>query len=118
MYHKDLEAWKKSIEFVSKIYKITQTFPVDEKFGLSSQMRRAAVSIPSNIAEGCARNSDKDSIRFFDIAYGSLAELETQLIISEQLGYITNLDNLFEDINDLFKLLSGLKRYLKTKKSE
>lgn len=75
MYHKDLEAWKKSIELVTRVYEITKTFPDDEKFGLVSQIRRASVSIPSNIAEGAARNSDKEMLRFIDISLNHLITL-------------------------------------------
>lgn len=73
MNHKELDVWQESINLVTKIYSITANFPNDEKFGIVSQMRRSAVSIPSNIAEGCARISDKDNMRFIDIASGSLA---------------------------------------------
>ena len=82
MNHKNLDVWKKSIALVKDVYNITKGFPDDEKFGIVNQIRRAAVSIPSNIAEGCGRCSDKELLRFLDIANGSLAELETQLIIA------------------------------------
>ncbi len=114
MHHKDLEAWKKSIELVTEIYKLTQNFPEEERFGLSSQIRRAAISIPSNIAEGCARSTDKDTLRFLDIALGSCAELETQLIIAESLGFIL-LKDIESKINHVIALISGLKKYLKEK---
>ena len=113
MYHKDLEAWKKSIELVTKIYFETKDFPQEEKYGLTNQIRRAAVSIPSNIAEGCARSSDKELMRFLDVALGSLAELETQLIIAENLGYMKT--ELFKDINTVAAMISGLKKYLNKK---
>ena len=115
MHHKNLEAWKKSIELVTKVYSETKNFPQEEKYGLTNQIRRSAVSIPSNIAEGCARSSDKESVRFIDIALGSLAELETQLIIAENLNYIEQ-TSLYNDINEVSALISGLKKYL-TKKS-
>lgn len=114
MYHKDMEVWKKSIELVTKVYEITKTFPEDEKFGLVSQIRRASVSIPSNIAEGAARNSDKEMLRFLDISLGSIAELETQLIIAENLKYIKNL-NIYEDIRVITALIAGLKKYINNK---
>jgi four helix bundle protein len=78
MDHKDLDVWKKSMALVVLIYDITSKFSSDERFGLTSQMRRAAVSIPSNIAEGAARKGDKEFIQFLMIALGSLSELETQ----------------------------------------
>ena len=78
----NLEVWKRSLNFVTKIYEISANFPADEKFGLVSQMRGAAVSVPSNIAEGVARNSKKEFINFLHIAQGSTAELETQILIS------------------------------------
>ena len=114
MYHKDMEAWKKSIELVTKVYELTKTFPDDEKFGLISQIRRASVSIPSNIAEGAARNSDKEMIIFLDISLGSIAELETQLIIAENLKYLDNTD-IYEDIKIVTALIAGLKKYLNGK---
>ena len=114
MYHKDTEVWKKSIELVKQIYSITKTYPKEELFSLTNQMRRAAVSIPSNIAEGCARATDKEAIRFLDIAIGSLAELDTQLVISQELGLIN--DNPCEDnINKISALIIGLKKYLLNK---
>ena len=97
MYHKNLEVWKDSIEFVKDIYLITSTFPQDEKFGIVSQMRRAAVSIPSNIAEGNARLSAKEAVRFIDIAIGSIAELDTQLIISKKLDFIDDECEVFQE---------------------
>ena len=117
MNHKDLEVWKKSMELVIDIYKITQKFPDTEKFGLINQIRRAAVSVPSNIAEGCARNSDKDNLRFVDIACGSLAEIETQLLISVQLGYyeMNKAQLIIDKIDNIGRMLSGLKKHLKNK---
>ena len=82
MDHKDLEVWKKSMDLVESIYTLTQRFPEAEKFGLTSQMRRSAVSIPSNIAEGAARKGDKEFLHFLPIALGSLSELETQYLIA------------------------------------
>ena len=114
MDHKDLDVWKKSIELVTEIYSITANFPNEEKYGIVSQIRRAAISVPSNIAEGCARFSNKENLRFLDIARGSLAELETQLIISKNLGFIDS-DNLIKKISPIAQMLSGLKRHLKQK---
>lgn len=88
--HKDLIVWQKSMTLVKRLYEVTQAFPKEELFGITSQMRRAAVSIPSNIAEGYGRITDKDTVRFLSIALGSASELETQLLICEQLGLMKN----------------------------
>jgi four helix bundle protein len=88
--YKDLLVWQKAITLVKEIYLLTKTLPEEEKFGLISQMRRCAVSIPSNIAEGWGRNSTKSYVQFLTIARGSLLELETQIIICKELTYISN----------------------------
>ena len=111
--HKDLEVWKKSMDLVSNIYKITESFPNKELYGLTNQIRRAAVSVPSNIAEGAARNSKKEFIQFLYIALGSLSELETQIIIANRLKYLNNLDTLLDDLKFVQKLINGLIYYLK-----
>lgn len=87
--HKKLPAWKLSLELVIQIYSLTEQFPESEKFGLVSQLRRATVSIISNISEGASRSSLKERIHFYEIARSSLVEVETQLIISQKLGFIT-----------------------------
>ena len=114
MYHKDLEVWKLSMTMVTKVYKLTKTFPENEKFCLINQICRASVSIPSNIAEGCGRGTDKDTLRFLDIALGSSAELETQLLIAESLGY-ANVQDILKDLDKINALIYGLKKYLKQK---
>lgn len=115
MNHEDLNVWKESMELAKNIYLVTKNFPRDEIYGITSQMRRAAVSIPSNIAEGSARQSDKELIQFLYIALGSLAELQTQLILSKDIGY---LDNDFKvNIESIRKKLLGLIKYLKSKYS-
>src|SRR4051794_13139126 len=86
--YRDLIAWQKAIQLVLKIYHLTQTFPPDEKYGLISQLRRAAVSVPSNIAEGQGRKSSREFRHFLHNAIGSLMEIETQLTISQMLGYM------------------------------
>lgn len=111
MYHKDLEAWKKSIELVTMVYSEVKNFPDEERFGLVSQIKRAAISIPSNIAEGAARFSDKEMLRFLDISLGSLAELETQFIIAENLGYFNN-TSIYKALNENTAIITGLKKYL------
>ena len=108
-----MEVWKKSMDLVSNIYKITESFPNKELYGLTNQIRRAAVSIPSNIAEGAARNSKKEFIQFLFIALGSLSELETQIIIASRLEYLNNLDTLLGDLKFLRKLINRLIYYLK-----
>jgi four helix bundle protein len=115
MHHKDMEVWKQAMELVFKIYKLTEDFPKDEMFGLTSQIRRCAVSVPSNIAEGCGRFSDKETLRFISIASGSLAEMETQILIAHELNFINETEDIIEQINKLSALLIGLKNYLKNK---
>lgn len=116
MYHKDLEVYKKSIEFVKDIYQITAKYPREEQFGLVSQMRRAAVSIPSNIAEGNVRTYDKETIRFINIAIGSLAEVETQLIIAKELKFVDNIDEELNLLKQVNALAFGLRNYLDKRK--
>ena len=111
--HKDLDVWKKSIDLVEYIYKKTKEFPKEEVYSLTSQIRRSGISIPSNIAEGAARNSKKEFIQFLYIALGSAAELETHLVISERLGYLDNSAEFLEKLNDIKKMLVGLISYLK-----
>ena len=111
--HKRMDIWLLSIALVEEIYALTQTFPNEEKFGLISQMRRSAVSVPSNIAEGAARNSDKDFMRFLAIARGSLMELDTQLIISNRLGYLVLSPDLEERIEHIFAKINALITKLK-----
>ena len=115
MNHKDLDVWKKSMDLVETIYKLTQTFPDVEKFGLTSQMRRAAVSIPSNIAAGAARKGDKELIHFLHIAMGSLSELDTQYTIAVRINYTSKEENIENQINDVKKLLLGFRNYLNGK---
>jgi len=112
--HKKLEVWKKAIEFVTKIYKITESFPDHEKFGLISQIRRSAVSIASNISEGAVRSSKKEFIQFLSIAQGSSSELETQLIISNNLGFLKEEDmHLLDELDQISRMIIGLIRTLK-----
>jgi len=105
---KDLDVWNKGIDFVAEIYKLTSRFPKDELYGLVSQMRRAAVSIPSNIAEGQGRRNAKEFIQFLYIAKGSLAEIETQLIICERLKFIADAQVQIEKMKVLRMMLIGL----------
>jgi len=114
--HKDLHVWQKSIELVTDIYTLTKEFPKEELFGLASQLRRAAVSIPSNIAEGSARNHNKEFVQFLYIAQGSCSEIETQLIIAKNLNLISEntLKLLLEKITDIRNMLIGLIKSIKT----
>ena len=115
--YRDLTLWQKSIELVKQIYQLTLNFPADEKFGLVSQMRRASVSIPSNIAEGQARRTTGDYVRFVSMAEGSLAELDTQLILSIELSYCTKTQTreTFLIMAEVRKMLNALRLSLMTK---
>lgn len=112
---KELGIWKKSRFFCSEIYSITATFPNDEKFGITNQLRRVAVSIPSNIAEGSSRNSNKDFSRFLEIAIGSAYEIETQLLIASDLGFIKadKLELLTTQLEEIIKMISKFRSTLK-----
>jgi four helix bundle protein len=119
--YKELKLWQKSIDLVTRIYALTREFPASERFGLVSQINRSAVSIPSNIAEGAGRNSDKEFAQFLSIAHASSFELETQLIISKNLNYLSTeyLDDLTCRITELqkmnFAIQSKLRGNLNTK---
>ena len=104
--HQQLDTWKEAIALVEAIYRLTARFPNEERFGLSSQMRRAAVGIPSNIAEGAARASTREYLRFLDIARSSLVEIETQLVISRRLGLADGDDGFDRQMDLLFARLS------------
>lgn len=111
---KELEIWKKSRIFCVKIYSATSAFPSEEKFGLTNQLRRATVSIPSNIAEGSSRQSNKDFARFLEIAIGSAYEIETQLLIASDLGFIdlNKADELINILNEIVKMTSKFRSKL------
>ena len=108
--HKKLDVWKLSFDLTINIYELTQLFPASEMYGLTSQLRRAAVSITSNIAEGAARSSIKERYRFFEISRSSLVEVDTQLLIALNLNYVSEEDiqRLDELLNHLFAKLSNL----------
>ncbi|WP_273568858.1 four helix bundle protein [Maribacter halichondriae] len=110
-----LDIWKNGIQIVKEIYKLSDKLPAQEKFGLRSQVTRAAVSIPSNIAEGCSRNSEIEFKRFLEIAIGSLFEVETQLIIAVELGFISKegLKSAFDLLDKEAKMLNSLIRKIK-----
>jgi four helix bundle protein len=113
--HKDLDIWKRGMSFVEQIYKETKKFPREEIYGLTSQIRRAAISFPSNIAEGAARSSIKEYIQFLYIALGSLSEIETQLIIAGKIEYLSAI-GLLKEIEILRRMTLNLIKYLKSKK--
>jgi four helix bundle protein len=117
MKHSDLIVWQKAMDLVTVIYKITATFPGEERFGLSSQARRAAVSIPSNIAEGHGRKSTGAYLNHLSIAHGSLMELETQIQIALRLNFVgaDETSTLLVQTNGIGKMLNGLKRSLSAK---
>lgn len=108
-----LDVWKLSVELVKEIYKITKRFPDEEKFGLISQLRRAAISISSNLAEGSSRTTNKDKAHFTKVSFGSLMELLCQLIISSELGFIdeTELSKLRNRIEEISNKLNALRNY-------
>ncbi len=115
--HKDLKVWQKSIDLVEKVYLLTQSFPKEEKYGLTSQIRRAVISVSSNIAEGAARKNKKEFNQFLYIAVGSLAEIDTQIIISKRLNYISSgtEEKILYEIKEIRKMLFGLINSLKLK---
>ena len=119
MKYSDLVVWQKAMDLVTEIYKISSTFPSEERFGLSSQARRAAVSIPSNIAEGHGRKATGAYLNHLSIAYGSLMELETQIQIAARLDFISSnsASSLLARMDEIGKMLTGLRKSL-TEKTE
>jgi four helix bundle protein len=113
MDHKNLEAWKQSMLLVEAVYRASARFPRQETYGLTSQMRRAAISIPSNLSEGAARNGSREYSNFLGISLGSLAELETQLIIASRLGYADTYE-LLSALNHVRSLLVGLRNHVQS----
>ena len=115
--HEKLDVWKRSVAMVTTVYEITQTFPTDERYGLVSQIRRAGVSVPANIAEGAARQSEKEFCQFLSIAQGSASELETELLIAKNLGYLSpeNYDRIYEEINVIARMMVGLSKSIKNR---
>ena len=113
--HERLEVWERAIDFVVRIYKMTESFPREEKFGLTSQIRRAAVSVPANIAEGAARQSAKEFSYFLSNAQGSVSELATEILIARRLGYLNEqtyrLDN--DELTSIGRMILGLARSVK-----
>ena len=111
----DLDVWKHSRELVKLVYLLTKSFPQEELYGLTSQIRRSSISVPSNIAEGIGRHSDKETLHFLYIAKGSMQELETQLYLSFDIGYISKieLEQILEKVVSNKKLLNGFINYFK-----
>jgi four helix bundle protein len=117
--HEKLDVWQKAIDFVVMIYHRTKDFPADERFGLTSQVRRAAVSIPANIAEGAARQSDKEFLQFLSIAQGSCSEVETELLIGHKLGFLKDSDyqELRTEADSIGRMMVGLSNHIRKKVS-
>ena len=117
--YKELKVWQRSYQLCLEIYKITKKFPEEEKYGLTSQLRRAAVSVPSNISEGYGRKTTPEYIQFLYIAYGSICEIETQILLSGDLGYISSarLEMLNEGIGEVERMLKALIKSLEIKPS-
>jgi four helix bundle protein len=114
MNHKDLDVWKKAMDLAEGVYQVTRTFPKEETYGLTSQARRAAVSVPSNLSEGAARPSRKEFQLFIGYALGSLAELETQLLLAQRLSYLSETP-VFCKNDQVRAMLLGLRRSLKAR---
>jgi four helix bundle protein len=114
--HKKLDVWQTAMSVAKQVYKLTSDFPSDEKFGLVSQMRRAAVSIPSNIAEGAARQGKREFRNFLSMAQGSVSELDTQLELASALGYVSKetIDEISSELIRVDKMLTTLIRSLTT----
>ncbi len=112
--HEKLDVWRKAIEFVIKIYKATDGFPKDERFGLISQLRRASVSIPANIAEGAGRKSYKEFAHFLSNSQGSASEVETELLIANRLGYLEPKTHaeLVASLDEIGRMITGLSHHL------
>jgi four helix bundle protein len=116
-HYKDLNVWQKAMDLTEQVFMLTRTFPSEQKYVLVSQMQRSALSVPSNIAEGRSRHSRNDFVYHLNIARGSLAELETQLLLSERLGYITReiTERLTSDIGEIVRMIFGLRDSLSLK---
>lgn len=113
--HKDLEVYKIAMDFVVRIYKITDDFPKKEQYGLTSQLRRAAISIPSNISEGAARKNTKEFIQFLYYSLGSAAEIETQVEISKRLNFLNDTEDIEKMLKSIINMIAGLIKSLKNK---
>ena len=116
--YRDLEVWKRAMKLVKRIYQLTAKFPSEERFGLTNQIRRAAVSIPSNLAEGHARSGSAEFGRFISISMGSVAELETQILLSADLKYSDgeSANEILAELNEIGKMLRGLSKSIAVRK--
>lgn len=110
--YRDLEVWQLAMQLAKDIFILTESFPVSQRYVMITQLQRSALSVPSNIAEGRSRHSKNDFIYHLNIARGSLAELETQLLLSHQLGYVAEIDALMDSTNRITRMLHGLKNSL------
>ncbi|MFJ1381837.1 MULTISPECIES: four helix bundle protein [Capnocytophaga] len=115
--YKELVVWQKSMDLVKGVYEVTRLFPEEEKFGLTSQIRRSAISIPSNIAEGFGRGSSKSFLQFLYVSRGSLYELETQLYIAKELNFISDNQEIENLVSEIGKMLNSMIQKLKLKNS-
>lgn len=113
--HRDLVAWQETMALVETVYRETATFPKEENYGLTTQIRRCAVSVPSNIAEGAARNSSREYVQFLGISCGSLSELETQLELAKRLGFLKADSISFKHADRVARLVRALRRVLKAR---
>lgn len=113
-HYKELKIWQKGMDMAKSVYRLTAQFPAEERFGLIVQMRRAAVSVPSNIAEGQARSGTREFLQFLSHANGSLAEMETQVLLSVDLGYCRepDVESILREIGELQRMLAAIKRKL------
>lgn len=113
--HRDLKAWQHAMELVTAVYSASANFPSTEQFGLTSQLRRAAVSVPANIAEGAARNGSKEFLHFLGIASGSLSELDTLVELAHKLGYLEQREELQRQVDDVAGMVMGLAASIRRK---
>jgi len=115
--HEKLKVWRKSVDFVVNVYKASENFPNEEKFGLTSQIKRASVSIPANIAEGAARTSNKEFLHFLSIAQGSASEVSTEILIAFRLGFLeeNKYSDLLANLDEIGRMISGLSQHLRNK---
>jgi four helix bundle protein len=115
--HEQLDVWRKSVDLTVEVYRITETFPKDERFGLTSQIRRASISIAANIAEGAGRRSDKEFLNFLSMSQGSASEGETELLIAYRLGYLPEdvFNTAMEMLDEIGRMITGLCKHLRAK---